>query len=283
MELDLNQYKMIVESSPVIIWKMTPEGMCDYMNARGIEFTGRTLEDELEEGWMSLVHPEDVAYYLTVYSQAAQKQEPFKMAFRMKRHDGEWRWINAIGQPYFIDGLFKGYTGCYTDVTEQMAWEQLQYMAQNDGLTGVKNRQFFEQLAYDELEKAKRYNTSLCAVLVNIDRFHEINDTYGHAAGDKILQGFSRLLTDHIRFCDLLGRYGGDEFIILLPHTAQKDAHVLMKRIGSLMKEPLEMDEERALEVSCSYGIAELEQCDTLESLEARADREMQRMKIKMK
>ncbi len=280
MELDFDQYKTIVESSPMIIWRMKPDGVCDYMNATGLAFSGRTLADELEEGWMSLVHPEDVAYCLAILSQAAQDKEPFKMAFRMKRCDGEWRWLNAVGQPYF-DGaqVLKGYTGCFTDVTEQMAWEQLQYMAQNDGLTGVKNRQFFEQLASDELEKSKRYKTPLCIVLVDIDGFHEINEVYGHPAGDKILQGFGRLLNDHIRVCDHMGRYGGDEFIIMLPHTAQKDAATLMRRICSLLREPLEMDGGRALEVSCSYGIAELEQCDTLESLEERANREMLAMR----
>ena len=120
MELELDQYKLIVESSPVIIWRLGPDGLCNYINSRGIAFTGRAPEEDLEEGWMSLMHPEDVAYCLAVYSQAAQNTEPFKMAFRMKRQDGEWRWINAVGQPYFTGDAFMGYMGCCTDVTEQM-------------------------------------------------------------------------------------------------------------------------------------------------------------------
>lgn len=281
MKLNLDQYKTLVESSPVIICRLRPDGMCDYINSKGIAFSGRTLEEELEEGWMSLLHPEDVAYCLAVYSQASKNREPFKMAFRMKRHDGEWRWMNSIGQPYFDGEAFCGYIGCCTDVTEQMAWDQLQSVAQNDGLTGVRNRQFFEQLAYDELEKAKRYDTRLSAVMVDIDQFREINDMFGHMAGDKILQGFAHLLMGNIRTCDLLGRYGGDEFIIMLPHTGLKEAQMLMKRICSLLAEPLQLDEENSLIVTCSWGAAELEQCDTLESLEARADREMQKMKNK--
>lgn len=281
MELDIKEYKQIVESSPVIIWRTKPNGLCDYINSRGSAFTGRTSDEELDEGWMSCMHPEDVAYCLAVYSQAVQNMEPFKMAVRMKRQDGEWRWLNVIGQPYFEGETFKGYTGCCTDVTEQMEWDQLQNIAQNDGLTGVRNRQFFEQLAYDELEKAKRYNTRLSTILVDIDRFKEINDVFGHMAADKILQGFARLLAENIRSCDLLGRYGGDEFIIMLPHTGLKEALFLIRRICLLLEEPLMLDNENSLQVSCSYGVAELEQSDTLESLEARADGEMSRMRNK--
>lgn len=284
MELECSQYKIIVESSPVIIWRIKPDGTLDYMNAKGAAFTGRKMEEDMDEHWLSRVHPEDAAYCHSVFSQAAEKSEPFKMAFRMQRQDDEWRWINAIGQPFFNEGhSFMGYIGCCTDITEQMAWEQLQYMAQNDGLTGIRNRQFFEQLAYDEVERSKRYSTSLCAVMIDIDRFKEINDTYGHMAGDKILQGFARLLADNIRTCDILGRYGGDEFIIMLPHTSLSEAKAMMDRICALLKDPLQLDYGKTLAITCSYGVVELEKSDTLELLEARADSEMYGMKNKTK
>lgn len=284
MELDGRQYKMIVENSPNMLWRAGTDGLCNYFNLRWLQFTGRSIEQEMGNGWAEGVHSEDLDRCVATYMGAFKKREPFEMVYRLKRHDGEWRWINDRGVPFFDeDKMFIGYIGSCMDVTEKVIGEQLRKMAHTDGLTGIKNRQYFEQLAAAELEKAKRYKTNLCVVMADIDNFKKINDARGHMAGDRVLQAFAGILESNIREFDLLGRYGGDEFIILLPNTSGTDAHIMLERIQEALKMVDMADGGEALEVTFSGGIAELKADDMLESLEARADREMYRMKRKKK
>lgn len=284
MDLDSSQYKLIVESSPYMIWRAGTDGRPDYFNAKWLNFTGHTIDQEIGTGWMSNLHPDDIKRFRNAYLEAFDKHNPFEIVFHLKRYDGEWRYINACGLPYFDNqNVFQGYIGRCMDITEQVIVEQLREMAQKDGLTGINNRQYFEQLASSELKKAKRYHTGLCAVMTDIDQFKSINDTNGHLAGDRVLQAFARALNANIREYDILGRYGGDEFIILLPHTGFKEASALMKRIRTLLKVPLIMDDGATIEVTCSYGISELEEDDSMETLAARADSEMYRMKNELK
>ena len=284
MDLDCSQYKIIVESSPCMIWRVGKDGLPNFFNTKWLNFTGRTIDQEIKTGWLCKLHPDDMKRSRSIYETAFKEHKPFEIVFRLKRCDGEWRYIDACGTPYFDNqSMFQGLIGSCTDITEKVIVEQLREMAQKDGLTGINNRQYFEQLAALELKKAERYHTGLCAVMTDIDQFKSINDSNGHLTGDRVLQAFARVLSANIRAFDILGRYGGDEFIILLPHTSFKDASASMKRIRGLMKAPLILDEGINMEVTCSYGISELEEDDSLESLVARADREMYRMKNELK
>ncbi len=284
MDLDYSQYKLIVESSPFMIWRAGTDGLPVYFNAKWLNFTGRTMEQEVGTGWLNNMHPDDIKRSRAAFQKAFENNDTFEIVFRLRRHDGEWRYINACGLPHFdVRNTFRGYIGSCMDITERVIVEQLREMAEKDGLTGINSRQYFEQLAASELKKAKRYKTGLCAVMTDIDQFKLINDTNGHLTGDRVLQAFAGVLSGNIRTFDIVGRYGGDEFIILLPHTNLKEASALMKRIRNLLKMPLILDDGSAMEVTCSYGISELEEDDSLETLAARADKEMYRMKNKLK
>lgn len=284
MDLDCSQYKIIVESLPCMIWRSGTDGLPDYFNPRWLKFIGRTIEQEIERGLLSSLHPDDIERSRYAYQTAFGERKPFEIVFRLKRFDGEWRYINSRGTPYFdYHNVFQGFIGSCMDITEKVIVEQLREMAQKDGLTGINNRQYFEQLAASELKKAKKYHTGLCAVMTDIDQFKSINDTNGHLTGDRVLQAFARVLSVNIRMLDILGRYGGDEFIILLPHTNHKEASILMKRIRGLLKAPLILEEGAEMKITFSYGISELEEDDSMESLVARADREMYRMKNELK
>ena len=279
MELDGNQYRMIVESSPNMLWRSGKDGLCNYFNSRWLRFTGRTMSQETGTGWAEGVHPDDFDRCLSIYNEAFGAHEAFEMDYRLKRFDGEWRWINDRGVPYYDDnGEFQGFIGSCMDVTERVIGEMLREMAQKDGLTGMNNRQYFEQLALIELESARRYHIDLCMVMADINGFKSINDTYGHLAGDNVLKAFAKLLVSNIRELDIAGRYGGDEFMILLPNTGYEAALILMKRIEKMLIEPLAAGDLK-LDIRCSYGIAAFRTGDTLETLVSRADKEMYRMK----
>lgn len=280
MILDGNQYKAIVEFSPNLIWRAGTDGLCDYFNSTWLDFTGRTTEQEVGNGWVESVHPDDMEKCLSTYIQAFAKREAFVMIYRLRRFDGQWRWLNDHGVPFYSEtDDFLGYIGSCMDITEQVNGELWRRMAQKDGLTGINNRQYFEQLARQKFDEAKRYKTELCALMIDIDNFKNINDRYGHQAGDKVIIAFARLFEENIRQMDILGRYGGDEFIIVLPNTTYQDAKGLISRLNDLTVKPFNIENVGSIKLSFSYGIGIFEDNDTFEALVSKADKEMYKCK----
>jgi len=280
MILDENQYKTIVDASPNMIWRSGTDTSCNYFNKTWLNFTGRTIEQEVGNGWTEGVHPDDFDFCVSFYIASFNKQEPFEMNYRLKRSDGLWRWINDRGVPFFDeDNVFQGYIGSCMDITNQVMGEKFKTMAQIDGLTGINNRQYFMQLAAEEFEKAERYHQPLCLVMIDIDKFKSINDTYGHLDGDEVLRHFAHVIIRDIRKFDIAGRYGGDEFILIFPNTDMPMAVQILKRIENAMQVPIDLPDQITLAITISYGITQMQEEDTLESLIKKSDKAMYLMK----
>jgi PAS domain S-box-containing protein len=110
---------------PVMVWTSGPDGQCDSFNARWLEFTGRTLEEELGAGWTDRVHPDDRELCLRRYRVALEEPAPLRLEYRCRRFDGQYRWLLDIAAPRFdADGALLGYVGCWTDVTDRRQLEQ---------------------------------------------------------------------------------------------------------------------------------------------------------------
>ena len=135
---------------------------------------------------------------------------------------------------------------------------ELYELATMDGLTGVYTRGFFEQWLMRELRTAFRARYPLTLMMVDIDHMKEINDTWGHVSGDKALVAVGRVLRQATRHSDVVGRYGGDEFALLLAHTTAKEAEVLGRRILAQLDEVPVADLEGPSRVGCSVGACEL-------------------------
>src|SRR5680860_413405 len=100
-----------------------------------------------------------------------------------------------------------------------------------DELTGINNRRYFKSKLLEELERAKRYSKPLTIMILDLNNFKQVNDNYGHIAGDILLKNIAVLLKDSIRRPDFIARYGGDEFIIIMPETHKNTAHILAERL----------------------------------------------------
>jgi PAS domain S-box-containing protein len=119
-ELSREEYRLLVEKAPIMVWRSTVTMECDYFNEIWLEFTGRSMEQEMGNGWAEGVHPEDFDKCLKIYSDYFARREVFEMEYRLRRFDSVYRWIYDRGVPcYDTEGNFKGYIGSCIDVTEK--------------------------------------------------------------------------------------------------------------------------------------------------------------------
>lgn len=119
------RFRTVADAAPVLIWMSGLDKLCTFFNKSWLEFTGRTIEQEMGNGWAEGVHPDDLQMCLKTYVEAFDAQEPFVMQYRLRRHDGEYRWISDTGVPrYEVPKNFAGYIGSCVDVTELLRKEQ---------------------------------------------------------------------------------------------------------------------------------------------------------------
>jgi PAS domain S-box-containing protein len=114
------RFRLVANTAPVMIWMSKADKLCNYFNQPWLAFTGRPIDAELGTGWAEGVHPEDLDRRLRIYTEAFDRRESFKMEYRLRRHDAEYRWVFDLGVPRFnSDGSFAGYIGSCIDVTER--------------------------------------------------------------------------------------------------------------------------------------------------------------------
>jgi diguanylate cyclase len=160
---------------------------------------------------------------------------------------------------------------------------ELEILARTDGLTGLNNRRHFMEQVGHEFRRTQRQERPLSIVMIDLDHFKQVNDTYGHQVGDRVLAGVARVLRDTIRATDLVGRFGGEEFVLALPETDAADAHDLAKRLCQAVREWAyePASELPILHTSCSLGVATWwpGSADSLEEILRRADTALYRAK----
>jgi diguanylate cyclase (GGDEF)-like protein len=145
-------------------------------------------------------------------------------------------------------------------------------MAIRDALTGLYNYGYFKEALHYEVEKSRRYKTPLSLLFLDIDDFKRVNDTLGHLKGDKIMRQVAAILKKGIRQADLLCRYGGDEFVMLLSQTAPDQAILLAERLRQSIVQSSMNQPEQDLKITVSIGVAGLEPQMSTESLIKEAD-----------
>jgi diguanylate cyclase (GGDEF)-like protein len=131
----------------------------------------------------------------------------------------------------------------------------LEQMTNHDNLTSLYNRAYVERQIELEFEKAKRYGNAFSIVFCDIDKFKVVNDTHGHLAGDEVLKNVGATLQHHLRAADVLGRYGGEEFIILLPETTLESASTLSQRLCRNIEEIVTNFQDVEIKTSISIGV----------------------------
>jgi len=168
--LSATEYRLLVESSPVMIWRSGPDAKCNYFNETWLAFTGRTLEQEMGDGWAEGVHPEDLSRCVAYYLEHFERREAFEMDYRLRRHDGEYRWIFDRGVPFHDDGgEFAGFIGSCVDVHESRTAEQARHQHSEEQLTLARD---FEKWMLAIVSHDIR--NPLNAILIATDQLQEL-------------------------------------------------------------------------------------------------------------
>ncbi len=130
--------------------------------------------------------------------------------------------------------------------------EELERLATTDPLTGIANRRFFEKTLESEIKRAQRYERPLSVLVIDIDNFGNYNDRHGHPMGDKLLQDCAHLFRALLRSSDLVARYGGDEFAVLLPEISVEQGRFVADKLSKIKIGALASDEEMAISIGCA-------------------------------
>jgi diguanylate cyclase (GGDEF)-like protein len=140
-------------------------------------------------------------------------------------------------------------------IQNAMRYELLEQMATTDGLTGLHNHRRFQEMLEEEVEEAKRYEHKLSLMLVDIDHFKRVNDTYGHPKGDEVLRRVARVLNELARTTDRVCRYGGEEFAIIMPQTDKNGGRLLAERFRTEIKEQVFQSDQGEFSITFSVGV----------------------------
>ena len=155
---------------------------------------------------------------------------------------------------------------------------KLSNFANNDSLTNIYNRRKIEELCENELKRSERYENELSLIFFDINDFKIINDRLGHHKGDEVLIKIANIISQNIRSSDYFGRWGGDEFLIVLPQTNISKTKNIIETLENKLKDS-DFNLDKNMKISCSFGLAEYEKNDTLDSLLRKADDSMYKIK----
>jgi len=280
-------FRTLADSGQALIWTSGLDQNCDYFNQVWLTFTGRALEQELGSGWTQGVHPEDLQHCLETYVQAFDRRASFSMTYRLRRHDGEYRWLLDEGMPrYDTHGRFLGYIGHCLDVTDQRQAEAaIRSLAYYDALTGLANRRLFMDRLTQALAAARRSEHLGALLFIDLDQFKRVNDARGHSIGDSLLQQVGGRLSRFLRDEDTVARLGGDEFVVLLvnlannPAAAARLAMGVAEKIRGMLETPFQV-EDSDFHIGSSIGITIFPKAgETEDDLLREADTAMYRAK----
>jgi diguanylate cyclase (GGDEF)-like protein/PAS domain S-box-containing protein len=222
-------------------------------------YSGHTIENHVGRTRWDIDGYEPPQGGWAAHRSLLEAHQPFQdlvLSFRLA--DGSAAFASVSGEPVFApDGAFQGYRGIGRDITQETrAEERVQRLARFDPLTGLFNRpMFFERLDH-ALAVARRRGTAVALLFIDLDRFKNINDTFGHLTGDEVIRTMAQRLTCAVRETDTLARLGGDEFIVLAENLASaSDASELAQRLVETLAEPVALAGTEC-HLGASIGIA---------------------------
>ncbi len=206
----------------------------------------------------TLIHPDDRQRYEEACARTLQTGESHASEFRIVGREGQIRWLSARGKVVYDEGgAAARVIGVSQDVSESKRQEEeVRHMAYHDTLTGLPNRRLLDDRLRQSVFAAQRRDAQLAVMVVDLDRFKEVNDSMGHQAGDAVLREVANRLIACVRKADTLARHGGDEFVIVIPDLAlEADCSIVAEKILRALVPEIRAD-GKAFTIGASIGIS---------------------------
>lgn len=255
------------ELSHDMLCTMDEEGRCREVNGAWARHLGYSPEELRGTRLLDFTHPDDHERALAEAMSLFKSGSSAVLETRVRAKDGSWHWLRTSSTLAKDERLVYARS---TDITQLKLIEderekllgEVQNLARQDALTGLPNRRVLQELLPREMARARRRESPLCLAIVDIDHFKAYNDTHGHLAGDEVLRACAREWDTALRGEDTLVRFGGEEFLVLLPDTEPDQAAEIVDRLR----------EQTPLEQTCSAGLALWDYAESIDDLLRRAD-----------
>ena len=285
------RYKYIIENIDDIIWEMNANLIFTFVSPTAKEMAGYEADELVGRCILDFLSEESKGYVLDQCKQKAQSRVPGDSR-EIVLHDVQFIckdrkiiWGEVSAKPVFNQKSFIGYIGTTRDISEKKVYEnelrkyneelesanrKLEEIATYDMLTEAYNRRRFEYYIKLSVDIKERYGSPFSIIMFDIDNFKQINDLYGHNKGDQILREVSAIVKYALRETDKLFRWGGDEFIILLPEIATKNAYKVAEKVReSIESKKFEIQYNL---VTVSLGVGEYKIGDSIDQFVSRVD-----------
>jgi diguanylate cyclase (GGDEF)-like protein/PAS domain S-box-containing protein len=237
------------------------------LNEAWTKYLGYSLEELRSAPFVERIHPDDRERTEAETAGLFEGAETIGFENRYLAKDGTWHWLRWSSQLSPDESMIYARAADVTELKQIEAEReellgQVQDLARHDSLTGLPNRRALEEQLPQEMARARRSESPLCLAIVDIDHFKSYNDTHGHLAGDEVLRACARAWDGALRGEDTLVRFGGEEFLLLLPDTEPDQAAEVVERLRR----------ETPMEQTCSAGLALWDQVESIDDLLRRAD-----------
>jgi len=270
-----SRYRNLVETAHDLVWSTDTQGRWIYLNNAVTSIYGYEPEEMLGHQFNEFQASESKERDAVAFEQVLSGRDLIQYETVHKDKEGNRRYISFNARPTFDDkGKVILISGTARDITEQKRFEkELTYQAQHDNLTGLHNRSYFQSELERVISRVARSAAECALLYLDLDQFKYVNDTVGHAAGDRLLKECTAMLTKNIREGDLLARFGGDEFTIILYNIDHDHAIPVAENIRSMFEHYRFYDSGKTFNVTCSIGLTMIDsKTESAEDALSRAD-----------
>lgn len=252
-----SRYRALVETAHDLVWSVDPEGRWSYLNSASRVIYGCEPEDMLGRHVSEFCSGDNLTADQQAFTKLLAGKDLYQYETVHLDKDGNRRQLSFNAKAHLdADGRLVQISGTARDITDQKAFhQQLTYQAEHDSLTKLFNRHYFQQELERTVARVLRNPSNTCALFyIDLDQFKYINDTLGHAAGDTLLVEVTQLLLSHVREGDLLARFGGDEFTLLLYNIDASNVLSAAEHFRALFEGYVFMQDGKNFNISCSVG-----------------------------
>ncbi|MCX7989476.1 MAG: GGDEF domain-containing protein [Aquificaceae bacterium] len=277
LRLSHKSLEMVLSLANAGVVVLDKGGRARFLNDTALELLGYKKEELLNKVFHDLVHYHTGPLEGCPIYRSAVKGMSYKGEDSFLKRDGNPIEVEVDVKPIRIDAFLEGVILSFYDITTRKEKEKRVYdMATHDQLTKLHNRWYAEEFFASELARAKRQGLPLSILMIDVDNFKNINDTYGHNVGDMVLKSLAQILKSSVRSYDLVARWGGEEFLILLLGDGQEEAVSIGERIRRSVES---LSKEGIPKFTVSVGVASYREGDDINSLIERADKALYKAK----